>query len=361
MLLHSRKRVDDLDLKLGINLPSREWDCSAVSKPYLDLTNTRHSQMFQNFRNISREHIMMDATALYPNSFHPIAKLFLPDYSTLASPSSRSTTIVKYYFVNYSKAVILSPKETRLVQDTVDVDFKDRPPELDKSQPYDPFKLDIFLLGSVLHNEFHKVSSAPPPPNWYLGLTYLIPVPHRSTQTSILYSLSQTQWWLVNRILALIPRKLSEYGFRFSRIWVLWNGCGCYETEMRWWLRKSFMIPRHWYILACNSRRKYWVGCDSHRIELRFIGYDIGHEKKPECVTKGNTACEETLSFHIKRYLRGRDWNYFNILDMCAFYSLSRIRIAGAYAFPHMCNSPEANLLVAGKPLERQPGARYQV
>jgi hypothetical protein len=35
-------------------------------------------------------------------------------------------------------------------------------PELSDDVPYDPFKVDVFTIGGVLHREFQKVSSRSP-------------------------------------------------------------------------------------------------------------------------------------------------------------------------------------------------------
>ena len=99
---------------------------------------------------------MMDASAMYPQGFHPILAILLPDFRTLARPLSRSSVGVRYYYVDFGISVYIPPDvypKTALGEDGRDQE----PPELSSEVPYDPFKLDIFIIGNVFRREFCDV------------------------------------------------------------------------------------------------------------------------------------------------------------------------------------------------------------
>ena len=100
---------------------------------------------------------MMDASPLYPRGFHPIYKSSLPDGRGLAWPMSRSLRPVKYYFIDYSISAYIPPDMHPKL--CVGIFGRDRePPELSDTVPYDPFKLDVFILGNVFRRDFCDVS-----------------------------------------------------------------------------------------------------------------------------------------------------------------------------------------------------------
>ena len=102
---------------------------------------------------------MMDPTPLFPNGFHPVDDLFLPDLSTLARPLSRigADPPVKYYFIDFGISVHIPRGHPRLA---IGADGLDQEvPELSEFVPYDPFKVDVFILGNVFTQHIHAVCS----------------------------------------------------------------------------------------------------------------------------------------------------------------------------------------------------------
>jgi len=102
--------------------------------------------------------ILLDADAMYPEGFHPVALNTAADYSGRAKYMSRTSVGAKYYYVDFGISVYIpeavSPK---LVTGT---HGRDRgPPELSDVNPYDPFKLDIFIIGNMLEQDFYQVGS----------------------------------------------------------------------------------------------------------------------------------------------------------------------------------------------------------
>ena len=104
---------------------------------------------------------MMDGDAMYPEGFHPILHRRRPDISGYANYTSRTAAGgVNYYFIDFGISVYL-PGDLRSKLVT-GIDGRDRdPPELSETQPYDPFKLDIFIIGNMLRREFQEVSLFP--------------------------------------------------------------------------------------------------------------------------------------------------------------------------------------------------------
>ena len=97
---------------------------------------------------------MMDATALYPQGFHPISPLFLPnDLSSLAPVLPRASVAVTYYYVDFGISTLFASGEpNKLVTGWAGLDRD--VPELSEEVPYDPFKVDVFILGNLFRQMF---------------------------------------------------------------------------------------------------------------------------------------------------------------------------------------------------------------
>ena len=90
----------------------------------------------------------MDAAAMFPRSFHPMVQTHLPDLSAAAPMLSRSTVPIHYYIIDFGISTQFTPDQSTLVVGTLGLDRE--PPELSDSVPYDPFKLDVFLIGNMV-------------------------------------------------------------------------------------------------------------------------------------------------------------------------------------------------------------------
>ncbi|EDR13589.1 uncharacterized protein LACBIDRAFT_308689 [Laccaria bicolor S238N-H82] len=69
---------------------------------------------------------------------------------------------VWYYFIDYGLSRRFLPDQLHFLLDWGGRD--DDVPELEKHQPYDPFKVDVFTVGNVFFKEFYQK---------YLGLEFL--------------------------------------------------------------------------------------------------------------------------------------------------------------------------------------------
>lgn len=96
---------------------------------------------------------------MYPRGFHPMREMSLPDISGLAPVLHRIDMPVKYYFIDFGISTQFAPDQRpRLVLGMEGLD-KDVP-ELSITVPYDPFKTDIFIIGSLLSEQFLQVRTA---------------------------------------------------------------------------------------------------------------------------------------------------------------------------------------------------------
>ncbi|KAI0077828.1 hypothetical protein K474DRAFT_1674582 [Panus rudis PR-1116 ss-1] len=123
-----------------------------------------HSQRIAH-RDCAAGNIMMDARPLYPHGHHPVRRTYTPDGVWDAHPLARIDHPVKYYFIDFGISSRFREGETPLVLGTKGRD-KD-PPELSDVIPYDPFMLDLYILGNVYKKEFV---------DRYYGLEFLQPL-----------------------------------------------------------------------------------------------------------------------------------------------------------------------------------------
>ena len=118
---------------------------------------------------------MLDPTKLFPEGYHPGRPNRTPDLLKTVKPLRRSDTKepVRYYFIDFG---ISSWFRDERSDDMVETKTDSQPrtsfqrlvtgracqdgtvPELQKPEPYDPFPVDIYLLGRVIRNELVNVS-----------------------------------------------------------------------------------------------------------------------------------------------------------------------------------------------------------
>lgn len=106
-------------------------------------------------RNTVSNNILMDARAMYPQGFHPVRTGRSLDLTYPARPHTRVATMhgTRYYFIDYGVAVRIPPFETRLA--IGNVGDNTTAPEMSALTPYDPFKVDVYVLGQVLQRQIH--------------------------------------------------------------------------------------------------------------------------------------------------------------------------------------------------------------
>lgn len=95
----------------------------------------------------------MDGTDIFPCGWHPQKPSSLPDGVHLvdAFPSRTAVGGVRYYFIDFG---ISSLNETMVYG----LSGQERAPELSMEIPYDPFKLDVYVLGMAYRRFLLAVS-----------------------------------------------------------------------------------------------------------------------------------------------------------------------------------------------------------
>lgn len=99
----------------------------------------------------------MDARGLFPKGWHPQHEIRFPDGSPLKNQNPSRTAIggVKYYYIDFGIA-------TRGEAQTVGFAGQERAPELSFDVLYDPYKLDVYIIGMMYQHLLIEVSPASP-------------------------------------------------------------------------------------------------------------------------------------------------------------------------------------------------------
>ena len=120
--------------------------------------------------------IMMDADNLIPGGFHPQKNEKTPDLSRNVKPMRRCglKEPVRYYFIDFGISSWFRDPDSAEVNDSEGQKTANKalrrlvkgnicqdkfPPELNSRKPYDPFLLDICILGDVMTKAFIDVSA----------------------------------------------------------------------------------------------------------------------------------------------------------------------------------------------------------
>ncbi|KAI0676775.1 kinase-like domain-containing protein [Trametes maxima] len=120
-------------------------------------------------RDCAYPNVMMDASALYPQGFHPVYQEFSPNIATYAPVLPRSSVPITYYLVDFGISTRFSVDEpVRLVLGKDGIE--DTVPELSDDVPYDPFKTDVYIAGALFReiflNKFSNVGMIAPLVAW---------------------------------------------------------------------------------------------------------------------------------------------------------------------------------------------------
>ncbi|KAG8898375.1 hypothetical protein FRB99_007484 [Tulasnella sp. 403] len=100
-------------------------------------------------RDCALPNIMMDGRALFPKSWHPQGTYTFPNGQPMRylNPSRTSVGGVRYYFIDFGIS-------SRDQEKTVGFNGQVRAPELSSDVPYDPYKLDVYILGKAYERLF---------------------------------------------------------------------------------------------------------------------------------------------------------------------------------------------------------------
>ncbi|KDQ20061.1 hypothetical protein BOTBODRAFT_51419 [Botryobasidium botryosum FD-172 SS1] len=122
-------------------------------------------------RDCARGNIMMDATDLYPDGFHPQERDLAPDGTHDAKMRDRTAAPQpRYYIIDFDLSTWFRDGDgnsDRLVTGKLGQDSS--APELSDDVPYDPFKVDVYTLGNVFRERLlskHKLEVMGPLVDW---------------------------------------------------------------------------------------------------------------------------------------------------------------------------------------------------
>lgn len=97
---------------------------------------------------------------MYPKGFHPLQNTGLPDTTGPAPSVTRLAAYprVRYYYIDFGLSVRIPPEvypKRALGEHGLDQEV----PELSLTTPYDPFLVDIFILGNFFKKHIYEVGS----------------------------------------------------------------------------------------------------------------------------------------------------------------------------------------------------------
>lgn len=99
---------------------------------------------------------MMDWSSLVDEPFHPIYNVYSLDGEYELDIRNRSQGNVRYYFIDFGLSTWFENQDTPTLVTGQD-GREQNAPELHAGKPYDPFKVDIFILGAFLERDLVKV------------------------------------------------------------------------------------------------------------------------------------------------------------------------------------------------------------
>ncbi|KAG8833941.1 hypothetical protein FRC17_009812 [Serendipita sp. 399] len=125
-------------------------------------------------RDITVGNIMMDASELYPDGFHPVRQNLSRNGLAEVVGLMRMHAPVRYYLIDFGSAIAFekgTPSRDKYAEGRTGRD--EDVPEFRFNAPYDPFKVDIFQFGNLLSKEFLQR---------YTGVEFLEPLVREMTR-----------------------------------------------------------------------------------------------------------------------------------------------------------------------------------
>jgi hypothetical protein len=104
--------------------------------------------------------IMMDASELYPDGYHPLflQRRMTPDILHVAKHYSRTDRPPKYYLIDFGLSRRYDPADTSPREEPIWGGDKTVPEFQNSNDPVDPFPTDIYYLGNLVRKDFLQAS-----------------------------------------------------------------------------------------------------------------------------------------------------------------------------------------------------------
>lgn len=110
----------------------------------------------RTLRDCTPPNIMMDWSTLIDEPFHPIYNSFSLDGEYHIDIRKRSQGNVRYYFIDFDLSSWFENPDTPALV-TGEDGREQSVPEIHDKKPYDPFKVDIFIIGAFLERDLVQV------------------------------------------------------------------------------------------------------------------------------------------------------------------------------------------------------------
>ena len=108
-------------------------------------------------RDCNSNNIMMDASGMYPQGFHPSMQSRNPEFTSSAKHLTRTQHPPKYYLVDFGIARRYDPANGPPLEPPIEGGDKTVPEFQASDGPCDPFPTDVYYLGNLIRREFLEV------------------------------------------------------------------------------------------------------------------------------------------------------------------------------------------------------------
>ncbi|KAF8844597.1 hypothetical protein BDN67DRAFT_962981 [Paxillus ammoniavirescens] len=105
-------------------------------------------------RDCMSRNIMMDASGLYVDAFHPVSPLMKRDFSGYARFRTRTQRPTKYLFIDFGLSRRYDPSVVMPLEVPIWGGDKEVPEFQNSNAPCDPFPTDVFYIGNAIRKDF---------------------------------------------------------------------------------------------------------------------------------------------------------------------------------------------------------------
>ncbi|KIJ16754.1 hypothetical protein PAXINDRAFT_168241 [Paxillus involutus ATCC 200175] len=105
-------------------------------------------------RDCMSRNIMMDASGLYVDAFHPVSPLMKRDFSGYARFRTRTQRPTKYIFIDFGLSRRYDPSVATPLEVPIWGGDKEVPEFQNSNAPCDPFPTDVFYIGNAIRKDF---------------------------------------------------------------------------------------------------------------------------------------------------------------------------------------------------------------
>jgi hypothetical protein len=103
--------------------------------------------------------IMMEASAMFPQGFHPLLQNQEREFTDEAKHFTRTQHPPKYYFLDFGISRRYDPANGPPLELPIEGGDRTVPEFQDGDGPCDPFPTDVYYLGNLIRQEFLEVIS----------------------------------------------------------------------------------------------------------------------------------------------------------------------------------------------------------